>query len=72
MITIYDLAKQTGFSAPTISKALNGNGKLSDETRQTIVEAAKKAGYTANMAAKALSTKHSRLIGVILEDVSMQ
>ncbi|MEE3410469.1 MAG: LacI family DNA-binding transcriptional regulator [Treponema sp.] len=66
------MAKQTGFSAPTISKALNGNGKLSDETRQTIVEAAKKAGYTANMAAKALSTKHSRLIGVILEDVSMQ
>ena len=72
MITIYDLAKQTGFSAPTISKALNGNGKLSDETRQTILDAAKKAGYTANMAAKALSTKHSRLIGVILEDVAMR
>lgn len=72
MITIYDLAKQTGFSAPTISKALNGNGKLSDETRQTILAAAKEAGYTANMAAKALSTKHSRLIGVILEDVAMR
>ena len=72
MITIYDLAKQTGFSAPTISKALNGNGKLSEETRQTILDAAKKAGYTANMAAKALSTKHSRLIGVILEDVAMK
>ena len=72
MITIYDLAKQTGFSAPTISKALNGNGKLSEETRQIILDAAKKAGYTANMAAKALSTKHSRLIGVILEDVAMK
>ena len=72
MITIYDLAKQTGFSAPTISKALNGNGKLSEETRQTILDAAKKAGYTANMAAKALSTKHSNLIGVILEDVAMK
>ncbi len=72
MITIYDLAKQTGFSAPTISKALNGNGKLSEETRQTILDAAKKAGYTANMAAKSLSTKHSRLIGVILEDVAMR
>ena len=72
MITIYDLAKQTGFSAPTISKALNGNGKLSEETRQIILDAAKKAGYTANMAAKALSTKHSRLIGVILEDVAMR
>ena len=72
MITIYDLAKQTGFSAPTISKALNGNGKLNEKTRQTIQDAAKKAGYTANMAAKALSTKHSRLIGVIMEDVAMK
>ena len=72
MITIYDLAKQTGFSAPTISKALNGNGKLSEETRQTIQDAAKKAGYTANMAAKSLSTKHSRIIGVIMEDVAMK
>ena len=72
MITIYDLAKQTGFSAPTISKALNGNGKLNDKTRQTIQDAAKKAGYTANMAAKSLSTKHSRIIGVIMEDVAMK
>lgn len=72
MITIYDLAKETGFSAPTISKALNGNGKLNSKTRETILEAAKKAGYKANMAAKSLSTKHSRLIGVILEDIAMK
>ena len=72
MITIYDLAKETGYSAPTVSKALNGNGKLNAKTRETILEAAKKAGYKANMAAKSLSTKHSRLIGVILEDVSMR
>ncbi len=71
MVTIYDLAKATGFSAPTISKALNGNGKLNPKTREKILNAAKEAGYTPNMAAKSLSTKHSKLIGVILEDVAM-
>ena len=61
MITIYDLARETGFSAPTVSKALNGNGKLNEKTRQKILEAAQKFGYKPNMAAKSLSTKHSQL-----------
>ncbi|MCR5612749.1 LacI family DNA-binding transcriptional regulator [Treponema sp.] len=72
MVTIYDLARETGYSAPTISKALNGNGKLNPKTREIILEAAKKAGYKPNMAAKSLTTKQSRLIGVILEDTSMR
>lgn len=72
MVTIYDLAKATGYSAPTISKALNGNGKLNQKTREIILKAAKEAGYKPNMAAKSLSTKHSKLIGVILEDVAMK
>ena len=48
MVTIYDLARETGFSAPTISKALNGNGKLNPKTRQIILDAAAKAGYQQN------------------------
>ena len=59
MVTIYDLARETGFSAPTISKALNGNGKLNPKTRQIILDAAAKAGYKPNMAAKSLTTKMS-------------
>lgn len=69
MITIYDLARVTGFSAPTISKALNGTGKLSDETRKLILDTAQKLNYKTNMAARALTTKHTKLVGVILEDV---
>lgn len=71
MVTIYDLAKATGFSAPTVSKALNGNGRLNKETREKILKAAEEAGYKPNMAAKSLSTKQSKLIGIILEDISM-
>ena len=34
MVTIYDIAEATGYSAPTVSKALNGLGSLSEKTRQ--------------------------------------
>ncbi len=71
MITIYDIAKETGFSAPTVSKALNGTGGLSQTTRQKILEAAEAMGYKPNFAARALSTKKSYLIGIIFEDKYM-
>ena len=47
MVTIYDIAEATGYSAPTVSKALNGLGSLSEETRQRIMDKAKELGYDA-------------------------
>ena len=70
MVTIYDLARITGYSAPTVSKALNGTGKLSEETRKIILDTAQKLNYKTNIAARALTTKHTKLIGIILEDVN--
>ena len=44
MVTIYDIAEATGYSAPTVSKALNGLGSLSEETRLIILDKAKEMG----------------------------
>lgn len=71
MITIYDIAKATGYSAPTVSKALNGLGTLSVKTRERIIKTAKDMGYTPNISARTLSTKKSNLIGVIYDDTGM-
>lgn len=71
MVTIYDIAEKTGFSAPTISKALNGTGRLSRSTRDKILAVAQEMGYETNMTAKSLVTKKSYLIGVIFEDNKM-
>ncbi|MBN1520641.1 MAG: LacI family DNA-binding transcriptional regulator [Spirochaetales bacterium] len=71
MTTIYDIAKETGYSAPTVSKALNGSPEVSERTRERIVDAAKRMGYTPNAMAKALSTKKSYLIGIIYDDLYM-
>ncbi len=71
MVTIYDIAEATGYSAPTVSKALNGQGSLSEETRQKIANKAKELGYEPNITARTLTTKKSHLIGVIYDDTGM-
>ena len=71
MVTIYDIAEATGYSAPTVSKALNGLGSLSEETRQRILDKAKELGYEPNITARTLTTKKSNLIGVIYDDTGM-
>ena len=72
MVTIYDIANATGVSAPTVSKALNGAGHLSEKTRDFILAKAKEMGYEPNSAARSLATKRTYLIGVIYDDPSMQ
>ena len=69
MVTIYDIAKQAGVSPPTVSKALNGSGNLKAKTRELIVTAAREMGYVPNLTARALSTRRSRLIGIINKDI---
>ena len=71
MVTIYDIAKATGHSAPTVSKALSGVGTLSAETRKKIIETAKAMNYEPNMTARTLATKKSQIIGVIYDDTGM-
>ena len=72
MPTIYDIAQATGFSAPTVSKALNGTGHLTEQTRSRILAAAEEMGYAPNSAARSLISKRTNLIGVIYDDSNMQ
>ena len=45
MITIKDIAREMGLSTATVSNALSGKGRVSEEKRRQILEAAKKMGY---------------------------
>jgi len=44
-ITLHDLSKATGFSVSTISRVLGGSDKYAEETRNIILETAKKLQY---------------------------
>jgi LacI family transcriptional regulator len=69
MATIYDIARLTGFSPPTVSKALNNTGSISDETRDLIRKAARELDYVPNMSARTLTTRKSHLIGIVDSDL---
>lgn len=53
---IDDIAKELGVSKTTVSRALSGNGRVSGETRDRILQYIAKIGYTPNAAAKNLAT----------------
>ncbi|MNO17876.1 HTH-type transcriptional repressor PurR [compost metagenome] len=65
MITIYDIAKTTGFSPTTVSKVFNQYADVSEKTRRKILEAAEQMGYVPNAQARTLTTKRSWTIGVL-------
>lgn len=54
MATIKDIAKLTGCSVMTVSRALNNPEMVKEETRNKILEASEKVGYVQNRGARAL------------------
>ena len=65
MVTIYDISKETGYSPMTVSRALSSQKIVKQETRDKILEAARKMGYIPNLTAKNLKTQKSYEIGLL-------
>src|SRR6185295_14136328 len=61
---IRDVAAAAGVSITTVSDALNGKGRLPDETRSRVREVADRLGYRPSAAARTLRTGRSGLIGL--------
>ena len=69
MVTSRDVAKKAGVSQPTVSRALNGDPRISEQTRQRVLEAAQRLGYFPNVAARTLITNRTSTVGVVVGDV---
>ena len=63
-VRLSDIAKETGYSLSTVSKALNGRADVSEETRQTINAVLKRYGYSR----KATGAKSQRIIEIVFQD----
>src|SRR3954468_17783979 len=66
-VTIRQLAKDSGVSIGTVSRALNGYADVNAETRERIMRLARELDYTPAPAARGLKTQRSPAIGVFLE-----
>lgn len=70
IITIKDIARKFKCSPSTVSRALNDNPVINEETRKTIQEYAEKMGYQRNIISLSLLNKSSKTLGVILPNIN--
>lgn len=68
MVSLKTIAEKCGVSTATVSKALNDQKDVGEETKKRIRETAEALGYFPNAAARALKTKRSNNIGVLFEE----
>jgi LacI family transcriptional regulator len=69
-ITLKDIARETGLSINTVSRALRGKRDISAKTTERVVEAAKTMGYTRNDLASQLRTRKSGILGLVIADIA--
>ncbi|HVB06471.1 MAG TPA: LacI family DNA-binding transcriptional regulator [Acidimicrobiales bacterium] len=66
MTTLRDIARETGCSTATVSRALNGAAHVDPKTRRRIEAAATALGYRSNVLARALRRHQSGTIGLVI------
>jgi len=70
MPTIKDVAREAGVSIATVSYVLNNKtDSISEDTKNLVLETAKRIGYTPNVTARNLRFSQTRLIGYAWHDV---
>jgi LacI family transcriptional regulator len=67
---IRDIAKLAGVSTATVSHVINNSRFVSEKTKQKVLEAVERSGYTPNAHARSLATKQNHTFGLILSDLS--
>ena len=69
-VTLKKVALSCGYSANTVSRALRGDERLPDATRERIIRTARDMGYVPNSSACTLRLGNSRTIAVVINDIN--
>lgn len=68
--TIDDVAKLAGVSIKTVSRVVNREPNVREETRKKVEQAIDALNYRPNQAARSLASHHSHLVALIYDDPS--
>lgn len=68
MVSLKDIAQLCSVSTATVSKALNNQKDVGEETKARVQSMAKKMGYFPNAAARSLKTNRSYNLGVLFKE----
>lgn len=70
MATIYEVSKLAGVSLATVSRVLNKNTPVKDETRRKVIAAMEQLGYQPNSVAQSLASSRSNSIGIVVPELN--
>lgn len=68
-MNIYDIAKEAGVAASTVSRVVNNKPGIKAETREKVQALLKKYNYSPNEAARGLVKQASKIIGILIVDI---
>ncbi|MGV1837151.1 LacI family DNA-binding transcriptional regulator [Rhizobium rhizogenes] len=69
-VGIRDVAKLAGVSIGTVSRVLNDHPSVTKESRERVRGIIKELGYTPDPSARSMRSKVSRLIGIVIPDLT--
>jgi LacI family transcriptional regulator len=69
MATIYDVSIMAGVSLATVSRVMNDSTKVSDKTKQKVLDAMQTLGYRPNTIAQSLASNCSNSVGVLVSQL---
>ena len=64
-VTLKEVAELAGVSRSAVSRTFTDGASVSDKTRRKVEKAAAKLGYTPNILARGLTTRRTKLIGLV-------
>jgi len=68
-VTIIDVAREANVSFATVSRVVNGKGYVSAHTRERVMQAMTRIGYTVNRQARVLAGGRNQVIGLLVPDL---
>lgn len=64
-LTIEDIARKSGVSRSTVSRVINGDENVKEETRQRVMEIIREVNFQPNLAARGLAARRTNIIGLV-------
>ncbi|MCD4685062.1 MAG: LacI family transcriptional regulator, partial [Anaerolineae bacterium] len=63
-LNLEDIARLSGVSRSTVSRVVNNSPNVREDTRERVLEVIRKHKFTPNLAARALVTQRTQVIGM--------
>jgi LacI family transcriptional regulator len=65
-LTLEDIAKHSGVSRATVSRVINGDANVREQTRMRVMEVIQQNNFQPNIAARSLATGRTNVLGLVI------